>query len=272
MKPLKMAVFGITFGVASPIPGLDGGTFFILFNVYEDFINSAKLSAVKEKWRSWLPFLIGCALGLFGVSNLMLFLLRNHELIMYYSFVGLIIGCIPMIYKKSAFNRANADFSAVNIAIFAIALAVMIFLAYIADRSGGDTNLYAYSTAVSLAWIFFAAAISALGLLIPGVGGALLMLVLGIYTVYIEALAGFDFIVLITLAAGMVFGILSGLRLVRKILRVYPTRLYCAILGFTIGSVYVVIPGFSANVEGALAILFCALFVVVAYKLSNHRG
>jgi putative membrane protein len=96
------------------------------------------------------------------------------------------------------------------------------------------------------------------------------MLVLGIYSIYIQALANINWTILIVLAAGMVCGILSGIKVVRKILVKYPGQLYCAILGFTIGSVFVVLPGFTANAEGFTAIAFCAAFAVAAYQFCKR--
>ena len=306
MKYLKMIIFGFTYGVTSPVPGVDGGTIFILFNQYEKFIHAANFKDVRKKLHNVLPFVLGCLVGLFGISNLMMYLLNNHEMITYFSFAGLILGCVPLIYKKSALNISEHKIKIKNIAIFAVALALMLALAFTGAGMDADTNAYRYphpsansyqnpysnsvlasqngseplpgatgqvyqqyGAAVALAWIFFASAISAVGMLIPGVGGAILMLVLGIYTIYVEALATLDIVTLAALVSGMLVGILSGIRIVKKILITYPGELYCAILGFAVGSIFVVLPGFSASFEGAIAIGFAALFAVLAYLLSK---
>ena len=176
-----------------------------------------------------------------------------------------------MIYKKSALNLSKYKIHPKNIAIFAVSLVLMLFFA--APGGSADTPEYLtvlYEMPVQYVWIFFASSISSVGMLIPGVGGALIMLVLGIYTVYIEALANLDFIVLLTLVAGMVFGMISGIRAVRKILGAYPGELYSAILGFTIGSVFVVFPGFSASVMGLVSAVFAILLTAAAYQISKR--
>jgi len=278
MKYLKMSIFGFTYGVTSPVPGVDGGTIFILFNQYEKFIHAANFKDIRKKLHAVLPFVFGCLVGLFGISNLMMYLLTNHEMITYFSFAGLILGCVPLIYKKSALNISEHKIKIKNIAIFAVALTLMLTLAF--TGAGPDVNSYPhqdsaehvgeqYGTVAALAWIFFASAISAVGMLIPGVGGAILMLVLGIYTIYVEALATLDIVTLAALVSGMLVGILSGIRAVKKILITYPGELYCAILGFAVGSIFVVLPGFAASLEGAIAIGFAALFAVLAYLLSK---
>jgi len=268
IRQLKIIVFGMLYGIASPIPGLDGGTFFILFNIYDDFIMSAGFSNVRQKLPVVIPFLLACMVGLLGISNLMMHLLANYEMIMYFSFAGLILGCTPMIYKKS--DIAKSKPGPKNVSIFTAALALMLLLAFTHTTPKTYDYIYyaLYETSVGFVWIFIAAAISSVGMLIPGVGGAILMLVLGIYTIYIEALASLDWAVLVTLAAGMFTGILSGLKIVRKVLVTFPGELYCAILGFTLGSVFVVLPGFSMNLAGFLAIVFMGLFTAAAYQIS----
>jgi len=270
MSHLKMLIFGFAYGISSPIPGFDGGTFFILFNMYERFIHAANLRNIRKKLPVVTPFAIGCIAGLLSIGVIMMYLLDNFQMIMHFVFMGLIIGCIPMIYRKSALDISKHKLKITNIIIFIIALAIMLLLSFITTDSQTYDYLYPiYDVPVPLIMVFFASAVSSVGMLIPGVGGAILMLVLGIYTIYIEALATRDWQVLLTLVGGMVFGILCGIKVVKKILVTYPHELYCAILGFTFGSVVVVFPGFAANFEGLLSIVFMVLFTAIAYLFSK---
>jgi len=271
MKSLKMTILGIAYGVTSPVPGFDGGTFFILFNVYEGFIHGAKVKNIKKKWPVLLLFLIGAIAGLLGISNLMAYLLNHHEIIMYFSFAGLILGCTPLIYKKSALNLRTHQITLKNAIIFVVSLILMLILAFRGTAPEEYDYIYLlYETGPPLIWIFFASIISSIGMLIPGVGGAILMLVLGTYSAYIDALANFNVVVLLAFAAGMSCGLTLGIRTVRKTLVTYPGELYCAILGFTLGSVLVVFPGFTTGLEGILAIAFGIGFTFLAYFISTR--
>ena len=273
MKHLKMTILGLAYGVTSPIPGFDGGTFFILFNVYEGFIHGAKVKNLKKKWPVILLFLAGALAGLLGISNLMAYLLLHHEIIMYYSFAGLILGCTPLIYKKSALNLSTHQVTFKNALIFLVSFILMLLLAFRGTAPEDYDYIYQlYEAGPPLIWIFFASIISSIGMLIPGVGGAILMLVLGTYNAYIEALANFNVIVLLAFAAGMTCGISLGIKTVRKTLVTYPGELYCAILGFTLGSVLVVFPGFFASLEGMLAITSGIGFTFLAYFISTRSA
>ena len=271
MKHLKMTILGLAYGVTSPIPGFDGGTFFILFNVYEDFIHGAKVENLKMKLPVIMLFLSGALAGLLGISNLMAYLLLHHENIMYFSFAGLILGCTPLIYKKSALNLSKHKITSKNTLIFLVSLILMLLLVFRGTAPEDYEYIYyLYDAGPPLIWIFFASIISSIGMLIPGVGGAILMLVLGTYNAYIEALANIDVIVLLTFAAGMGCGLTLGIRAVRKTLVTYPGELYCAILGFTLGSVLVVFPGFVTGLEGVLAVACGIGFTFLAYFISTR--
>ena len=260
----------MAYGVTSPVPGFDGGTFFILFNVYEDIIHAAKLSNIRKNLPVILFFVLGCGVGLFGISNLMMYLLTYHEMLMYASFAGLILGCTPLIYEKSALNLSKYKINFKNSIIFLVSLALMLLYAFWGTTPEAyEHAYYAHEAHVPLAWIFVASCISSVGMLIPGVGGAILMLILGIYPSYIEALATFNWAVILTLVAGMACGMSAGIRVIRKLLVNYPGELYCAILGFTVGSVIIVFPGFSASLLGILSLVCVVFFTIFAYLFSK---
>jgi len=183
----------------------------------------------------------------------------------------LILGCTPLIYKKSALNLSTHKITLKNTLIFLVSFILMLFLAFRGTAPEDYDYIYQlYEAGPPLIWIFFASIISSIGMLIPGVGGAILMLVLGTYNAYIEALANFDVVVLLAFAAGMSCGLTLGIRTVRKTLVTYPGELYCAILGFTLGSVLVVFPGFTTGLEGILAIAFGIGFTFLAYFISTR--
>jgi putative membrane protein len=109
-------------------------------------------------------------------------------------------------------------------------------------------------------------------MLIPGVGGSLMMLVFGIYTIYVEAVATLNPVILSVLVAGMIFGVLAGIVITKKLMRSYSQGLYYAILAFIIGSLFIIYPGFSMNLEGLLSIVFAFLCAALTYWLSKKEG
>ena len=263
---LKGFVLGLLYGAASPIPGVSGGTLFVFFNMYEDFFQSASWEHAKKNAPMLMFFILGCIAGLLVVSRVIMFFLTYHEMVTLFAFKGLVLGCVPAIYKKASVTKIKP----MNIGVFIIALAFMLVLALTGGELTANSSLEEIGgiTPIFIVYLFFASFISSIALLIPGVGGAIMMLAFGIYTVYIEAMSTLQPVVLIVLLSSMVLGILAGIKIIKKLLDLCPQSLYSAILGFILGSIFIIFPGFSMNFEGLLSMLFAAVFAIFAYRLS----
>jgi len=266
---IKAFIYGLIFGFGSPIPGVSAGTMAILLNVYDKFFSSINKEAAKKNIHSIISFLLGWAVGLFGISRIMMFLFDYHGQIISFIFIGLILGCLPMIYKKATADKIKFR----NVFMFLLALAFMVFLAFFGDNMTANNTIEQFGgiTPALLVWFFFASFVSSMSMLIPGVGGSLMMIVFGIYTVYIEAVSTLNLIILIVFAVSMVLGVLAGIILTKKLLEHFSQTLYFAILGFIIGSLLIIYPGLSFDIESVISIVLACLFFVFAYWLSKKE-
>jgi putative membrane protein len=269
-------IFGVVFGAASPIPGISGGSLAVFANIFEDFFLSANWAVAKKNLRFIAAFILGTACGLYGASRVISFLLGNYGQILYFCFIGLIVGCIPAIYKKARGVHQGARRPRLTrhdihgAAIFALALSFMLFLAFIGGGSTNSTLEELGGIAPGLlARVFLASFISAIAILIPGVGGSIMMLAFGIYAVYIDAMSTLNPPMLAVLASSMALGIITGIKIIQKMLISHPQKLYSAILGFMLGSLFIIYPGFSIDLTGVLSIVFALGFAFLAYRLST---
>jgi len=267
IKIIKGSIYGLIFGFASPIPGVSAGTMAILLNVYESFFSSISIDAVKKNIDFTVSFLVGWTLGLFWISSIMMFLIDHYEQIIFFSFIGLILGSLPMIYKKATVEKVKIR----NVFIFLIAFVFMVFLAlYGGDISSNSTLAELGGMSLTLLlWIFVAGFISSSAMLIPGIGGSLMMLIFGVYTIYIEAISTINIIILSIFIISMILGVLAGIVFTKKMLNSHAQALYFSILGFIIGSLLIIYPGFYMDVEGALSIVLMIVFAILAYWLSK---
>lgn len=266
-KIIKGFIYGLLFGFFSPVPGISAGTMAVLFNVYESFFSSVSVAALKKNFISVISFLIGWGAGLLAVSNIMIFLFDNHGQVIAFCFIGLILGCVPVIYKNAAKDKIRFK----NVLVLIFALAFMIFLAFYGGDLSTNSSIEQRGglTPLLVIWIFTASLISSMAMLMPGIGGSLMMLVLGIYTIYIEAVATLDPVVLSVFIISMIIGVLAGIALTKKMLEKYSQTLYCAILGFIIGSLFIIYPGFSFDITGLISIVLACICAVLAYWLSK---
>ena len=257
------------YGGLSPIPGVSAGTLAIMLNVYEDFFSSVSFKTVFTSKMLVFYAVAGAVIGLFGVAAFMSFLLERFRQILLFSFIGLILGCAPMIFGKARLGGVGAK----KLIVFGVALALMLFLAFGDEYFGANLSLEELGgISVSLAaWLLMASIIAAIAALAPGPGGSAALLALGSYTVFIEALSTFNSQLLVILGLGFVLGTLIGVWLTKVLLKSHAQLLYSAILALILGSAFIIFPGFSADLNGVLSIVFALLFAILAYFLSNPK-
>ena len=100
-------IFGVIIGVANIIPGVSGGTMAVVLNIYDKLIDSVSnfRKDFKKSIMFLLPIGIGAVLGIVAFSKLIEFLLTNYPLATNFFFIGLILGSIPMIFKRATEDR-----------------------------------------------------------------------------------------------------------------------------------------------------------------------
>jgi len=257
----------LIFGFGSPIPGLSAGSLAVILNVYDTFFCAVSAAYIRKNWAVSLVFLTGWAAGLLWVSTLFMYLLGSYWEVVIFSFMGLIVGSLPFIYRKATQTKIRRR----NVAVLALALACMLFLAFFGGDLGSNNTLEQLGglSPALLAWVFAASFIASAAMLIPGVGGSLMMLVFGVYALYIEAVSTLHPILLAVFGVSMVLGVLVGIALTKKLLLAYPQSLYFAILGFIAGSLLIMYPGLTADLEGVISVVLAVGFAALAYWLST---
>jgi putative membrane protein len=261
-------VYGILFGLASPIPGISAGSMAVLLNVYEKFLTAVSPDTIKKNKLYTFVFLIGWALGLYAASNVLAYLFKNHRQVIHFSFMGLIIGCLPQIYGKAAQSTIKPRHGGV----FIFAFLCMTVFAAIESGYMDTAPVMAQTNSLSplgMAWVFAASLISSAVMMLPGVGGSLMMLVLGIYEVYIEATSELVPVLLALFGVSMAIGVWAGILLTKRIFIKHGQILYFAILGFIAGSLFVVYPGWSPDAAGAVSLVCMAACAGLAWRLGE---
>jgi len=260
-------IYGLVFGSLSPIPGISAGTLAVFFNIYEEFFRIFTWENVKKNVPFFVLFLVGTIVGLLGVSNLLMFLMEYHQQMLLFSFKGLIIGCVPMVYSKARTDSIKL----VNALVFVLALGIMLFIAIYGELNANMTlEQLGGVSPMLITWVFVASFVSSASMLIPGFGGSLAMLVFGIYTIYVEAISTLNWGILAVFVVSMTLGLWVGIRTIKKLLKTHAKTLYSAILGFVIGSVFIMYPGFEFGVQGFISVMLACIFAALAYKFSKE--
>ena len=100
------AVFGAIIGVANIIPGVSGGTMAVMLNIYDKLIDA--FTGLRKHFgksvKFLLPIFIGAAAGIVLFSKLIKYLITYTPMPTCFFFIGLIIGSLPLVFRRSLEN------------------------------------------------------------------------------------------------------------------------------------------------------------------------
>ena len=99
MDMVKFVIFGAIVGVANIIPGVSGGTMAVILKIYDRLIETLSLKNVKKNLPFIIPLGIGAAVGIVLFSKAIEFLLGNYPMATNFTFMGLILGSIPIKWR-----------------------------------------------------------------------------------------------------------------------------------------------------------------------------
>lgn len=97
------------------------------------------------------------------------------------------------------------------------------------------------------------------GIVVPGVSSTIILMLLGIYKVYLASVSSVYLPILIPLGIGVVMGGFCFMKVTKFLLEKFYAPTFYAIIGFTIGSTFVLLPNFSSFWEVLLGGLCCVL-------------
>lgn len=245
------AIYGCIIGVANIIPGVSGGTMAVMLNIYDKLIDSftGLRKHFKKSIRFLLPILIGAGIGVVVFSKLIKYLIAYFPMPTCFFFIGLIIGSLPLVFRKSL----ETKFRPVSLIPLFVLLAAMTALAFVNTESQETAVAGIQMNIGSWLYLFFASAVAAMCMIIPGVSGSMILMVFGIYATIIGAISDltkhfFDnCMILLPVGLGVVFGIVFGAKLIDICLKRFPQMTFFAIIGLMLGSPLAIFMKFQAQ-------------------------
>jgi len=228
---------GVAMGLGDSVPGISGGTIAVLTNIYDRLIFSLRafdLNAlrllfsgqVKSAWShingSFLLLLaFGVLSGLLLSANTVLYLLANHYQALMAFFVGLVLACSYLL--RDQFRLRDP----VQAVLLLCGILMTGLIGLLETRQGTVTGL----------GIFLSGAIAISAMILPGLSGAFILLLLGMYEYMLQALLGLQWGSISLFVAGCVAGLLAFSRILAWLLQRYHAQSYSFITGLLLGSV-----------------------------------
>jgi len=172
---------------------------------------------------------------------------------------GLILGSLNMVLKQLNLKKITL----IHVIIFLLTFSFSIFLITL------EKSLDFSFTTNSNAYLIIAGFFMSLGIVIPGISKTVILMMLGIYPMYLSALSSFDLSFLFPVGIGLIIGGFIFLVFINFLFKYAKSYTYSGIIGFIISSVFVIYPGFNFNNQGIIAILSFIICFILGIKISN---
>lgn len=227
-KYLLLYFKGLLMGAADIVPGVSGGTMALITGIYKELIRSIDQINLKQLkllyqegftafWKGvngsfLLPLFLGIASGILFLSGAITYLLDHHPILLWSFFFGLILASIYVLIKQFSLKT----FTHYSLLLLGFIIAF------------GITELKPAGASNNLLYLFFSSMIAIIAMILPGISGAFIFILLGVYkevlaTVKgaIEVLIDFDWLsfkAVYTKVVVIGLGIVIGLKLFSRLL------------------------------------------------------
>ena len=247
---------GAAMGAANVIPGVSGGTVAFITGIYERLIHAVKsvdIVAVKLLFsgkfgdfakRIDLSFLLwlgaGVVVSILTLASVLKYLFANHEVLVWAFFFGLILASVYFVGKQVKHWSVGAVIG------FLVGAGIAIGVALLKPASENDSIWY----------LLICGVIAMASMIIPGLSGSFVLLLLGNYQlIMIESVAGLKsldseaFRILIPVGIGAVLGVIALSRLLAWVFDRYHDLAVALLTGFVAGSLLIIWPWKTAQIE-----------------------
>lgn len=229
-------------GVADIVPGVSGGTIAFITGIYDELLHAIKSIDVEafrllsqKKFRTFWKkingnflcvMLLGTLTSFVLLARLVMYLLLHYPVIVLSFFFGLILISVPLVLRE--IRKWNI------MAVLAIALGICMTYGFSLLSPIESTN--------ALWFVFLSGMLAVCAMFLPGISGALVLVLLGKYQYLAKALLEFNISAILVFLLGCVVGLVGISRILSWILDNYHTTTVALLAGFMLGSLNKVWP------------------------------
>jgi putative membrane protein len=247
---------GMAIGIADSVPGVSGGTIAVISGIYEQLLSALRRcnpmalrtlyqQGPKVFWQSidgsfLLTLVLGILTSLVLMANTVLYLLANHFVLVMAFFMGLVLASCVLLYREIG------ALTLVKAILFVAGFAITVVTA-VTNPAAGSTSLW---------YVFFCGAIAICAMILPGISGAFILILLGVYQYVLDALRSLQMDIIVVFALGCIIGLLSFAHLLTMMFFYYRQQTYAFLVGMLAASTVVLWPWrLSAEPGGGLGMM-----------------
>ncbi len=243
-------------GIADLIPGISGGTIALITNIYDELIHSINLislsslvnlkkKGIKFFWNEingkfLFPVFLGIIFSVFFFSKIISWLINNEPISLWSFFFAITISSFYYFFKKIGI------FKIIHFILISIGTIFSLIFTISLNLNIDPSYLY----------IFLSGFIAISAMILPGISGAYILLILGVYSIIIESLNNFQsiifkfnsevfinsFNILLFFFIGAIIGLKIMSKYISLLLNRYPKKTLSFLLGLMLGSIHKIWP------------------------------
>lgn len=255
---LVNALKGMGVGMANIIPGVSGGTIAVITGIYDELVDAfGNFFSSEGGWRRNLffltPVILGILLGNIALARLIGILLEEVPGPTNFAFIGLILGSTPYLVKRMGARTVRLRHGL----LFVVGVVVVLWMGLTSPPAASQPIIEL--TITSAAYVFGAAFLASIAMIIPGVSGSFLLLLIGMYSTLQNAFSTLNLAIIGLFAAGTLVGVVIVSKGISALLRNFHGSTYAVVMGLVIGSSITLFPGFGSGAMILADILAFAL-------------
>lgn len=249
---------GIAIGAGSILPGISSGVLCVVFGIYEKLLDTVLnfFKDFKSNFKFLFPIVLGAFSGIILFGNILKYLFNTFPFQTNFIFIGLILGSIPALFKEAS-SKCKFRLHYLLYTFIALFLGILMVILEnkIVPMSSNNFNFI---------YLLFSGFAMSIGVIVPGVSSTIILMLFGVYSSYLSAVSSIYLPVLIPMAIGLFLGAIIWIKITKFLLNNFYAPTFYSIIGFTLGSLFVLWPGFSFDLTGLISIICFILGFFIA--------
>lgn len=266
MNFISNCLKGLFIGAGAIIPGISSGVLCVIFGIYEKLLDSILyfFKNIKENIKFLFPILLGTIIGILLFSNILNYLLYKFPIQTKSIFIGLIIGTLPSLVKEINSKRTFK----INYIIFTIVALIIGISTVILE----NTLMVSSIKSLNFFYLILCGFTMSVGIIIPGISSTIILMLLGVYSTYLTSISSLYLPVLIPIGIGLFFGCIVCMKITKYLLEKFYSQTFYTIIGFTIGSTFILLPEINYDIYTLISILCILLGFNISNMITNQKN
>lgn len=266
MHSLSNFIKGIFIGSGAILPGVSSGVICMVVGLYEKLLDSILnfLKDIKGNFKFLFPIVCGSIVGIILFSNIIFYCFNTIPCQTKSLFIGLLLGSIYILAQSNLKVEDNINNKSKYIAFF-FCLLIGISLIILENTISFSTEYT--PNEFNASFLILSGFFMSIGIVVPGVSSTVILMLLGVYSTYLSAVSMVNMTVLFPIMLGAGIGSIIFMKIIQYLFNKYHSQTIFGIIGFSLGSVLILYPGYAFNLTSFISIILLILGFVIGKNI-----